>query len=143
MKSEKGITLTSLVIYVIVATILIGTIATFSSFFFSNIGLIKTQQNYAPEFNKFSMFFVEDVKNNKNAEVTQNTIKFENGTIYQYTNNKVYRNGIVITEKVDNLVFSMSTFSVANTTKQIITVKMTVEGKLNSPTGIEYVLKYW
>lgn len=143
MKSEKGITLTSLVIYVIVATTLIGTIATFSSFFFSNMGLIKTQQNYAPEFNKFSMFFVEDVKKNKNAEVTQNTIRFENGTIYQYANNKIYRNGTVITEKVDDLTFSLSKFSVANTTKQIITVKMIVEGKLNSPTGIEYVLKYW
>lgn len=143
MKSEKGITLTSLVIYVIVATLLIGTIATFSSFFFSNIGGIKTQQNYAPEFNKFSMFFVEDVKNNKSAEVTQNTIKFENGTIYQYTNNKIYRNGTVITEKVDNLTFSSTKSSVASTTKQIITVKMTIEGQLNSPTGIEYVLKYW
>lgn len=143
MKSEKGITLTSLVIYVVVATLLIGTIATFSSFFFSNIGLIKTQQNYAPEFNKFSMFFVEDVKNNKNAEVTKNTIKFENGTIYQYNNNKIYRNGTVITEKVDNLTFSLSKSSVASTTKQIITVKMTIEGQLNSPTGIEYVLKYW
>lgn len=143
MKSEKGITLTSLVIYVVVATLLIGTIATFSSFFFSNIGLIKTQQNYAPEFNKFSMFFVEDVKNNKNAEVTKNTIKFENGTIYQYNNNKIYRNGIVITEKVDDLTFSLSKSSVASTTKQIITVKVTIEGQLNSPTGIEYVLKYW
>ena len=143
MKSEKGITLTSLVIYVFVATLLIGAIATLRSFFFSNIGLIKYQQNYALEFNKFSMFFVEDIKKNKTAEVTATTIAFEDGTTYQFYNNKIYRNDTVITEKVDSVNFSLSTQTVSSTIKQIITVSMSINGQLNSPNGIEYVLKYW
>lgn len=143
MKSEKGITLTSLVIYIMVATLLISSMATLTSFFFSNINLIKGQQQYAPEFNKFSMFFVEDVKKNKTAEVTTTTITFEDGTVYQYNNNKIYRNGTVITEKVDSIIFSLNTQTVASTTKQIITVKMCIDGELNSQTGVEYVLKYW
>lgn len=143
MKSEKGITLTSLVIYVIVATLVISAIATLSSFFFSNMGLIKFQQDYAPEFNKFSMFFVEDVKKNRTAEVTTTTVTFEDGTKYQYNNGKIYRNDIVITERVDSVNFSLATQTVSTTEKQIITVKMSIDGEVNSQTGIEYVLKYW
>ena len=55
MKSESGITLTSLVIYIIVATIVIGTMGMVSSFFFSNVNLIKDQDQYAIEFNKFNI----------------------------------------------------------------------------------------
>ena len=146
MKAEKGITLTSLVIYVLVATLLIGITAMISSFFFSNMNLIKDMDKYAPEFNKFSMFFLEDVKKNSGAEVTGgNQVTFADGTIYVYNSSKkaIYRNDTKITEKVEGVVFSSSTEQVSNTTKQIINVKMIVGGEQNSPNGIEYVLKYW
>ena len=146
MKAEKGITLTSLVIYVLVATLLIGMTAMISSFFFSNMNLIKDMDKYAPEFNKFSMFFLEDVKKNSSAEVTGgNQVTFADGTIYVYNSSKkaIYRNDTKITEKVEGVVFSSSTEQVSNTTKQIINVKMIVGGEQNSPNGIEYVLKYW
>ena len=86
MKSEKGITLTSLVIYIMVATIVIATMAIVSSFFFSNINLVRDQDKYAVEFNKFNMFFVNDVKNNKTAQVQTHKITFEDGTIYARIN---------------------------------------------------------
>lgn len=146
MKAEKGITLTSLVIYVLVATLLIGMTAMISSFFFSNMNLIKDMDKYAPEFNKFSMFFLEDVKKNSSAEVTGgNQVAFKDGTIYVYNSSEkaIYRNDTKITEKVESVVFSSSTEQVSNTTKQIINVKMIVGGEQNSPNGIEYVLKYW
>lgn len=145
MKSEKGVTLTSLVIYIIVATISISSIALLSSFFFSNMNLIKDQEQYAPEFNKFSMFFIEDVKKNKRAVVTETKVTFEDGTIYEYKpeEQSVYRNDTKITEKIEKFSFTSSEVVVSNTTKQIINVKMTIGGKENSPNGIEYVLKYW
>ena len=62
MKSEKGITLTSLVIYIIVATIVISIMALVSSFFFSNMSIVTVQDQYAVEFNKFNMFFINDIK---------------------------------------------------------------------------------
>lgn len=145
MKSEKGVTLTSLVIYIIVATISISSIALLSSFFFSNMNLIKDQEQYAPEFNKFSMFFIEDVKKNKSAVVTETKVTFEDGTIYEYKpeEQSVYRNDTKITEKIEKFSFTSSEVVVSNTTKQIINVKITIGGKENSPNGIEYVLKYW
>ena len=82
MKSQKGVTLIALVIYVIVLTIVVSILAMISSFFFSNVNFVKDQANYAPEFNKFNMFFIQDVKNNKNVTVSGNNIKFEDGTEY-------------------------------------------------------------
>ena len=46
MKSEQGVTLTSLVIYIAVATVLISTMAVMSSHFFANIQLVKNQSDY-------------------------------------------------------------------------------------------------
>lgn len=145
MKTEKGITLTSVVVYVLIATALISSTALLSSFFFSNMSLIKEQNQYAPEFNKFSMFFIEDVKNNKSAEVTTTKVTFADGTVYEYKSNEkaVYRNDTKITEKLDSFTFSSSEYVVSNTTKQIINVKMMIDGVPNSINGIEYVLKYW
>ena len=76
MKSQKGVTLVALVIYIIVFTIVISILSVISSFFFSNVNFVKEQANYAPEFNKFNMFFIQDVKNNKNVTVNNNTVEF-------------------------------------------------------------------
>ena len=145
MKSEKGITLTSLVIYIIVATILIGTMAALSSFFFSNMTLIQDQDKYAPEFNKFNMFFIEDVKSNKSAIVEKQKITFEDGTIYQLNiqEQAIYRNDTKIAEEVQLIEFTDNKTQVKHTTKQIVTVNMSIGKDKNFQKTIEYVLKYW
>jgi len=145
MKSERGITLTSLIMYVVVAMIAVTAVAGLSSFFVSNMNEIKDQEKYAPEFNKFSMFFIADVKNNNTAEVTTSRVQFDDGTIYEYKANEkaVYRNATKIAEKVDSFSFTSSTEQASSTTKQIINVKMSVGGKVNLKSGIDYTLKYW
>lgn len=145
MKSEKGITLTSLVIYVIVATIAISTLSLISTFFFSNMNLIKDQNEHATEFNKFSMFFIEDVKNNRTADVEPKKIIFEDGTVYEYSSGAIYRNDKKIAEKVEDVDFTTYEYTSENTstTKQVIKVKLTVAGSVNTQDGVDYVLKYW
>jgi len=147
MKSEKGITLTSLVIYIMVATIAIATMAIVSSFFFSNINLVRDQDKYAVEFNKFNMFFVNDVKNNKTAQVQTHKITFEDGTIYEYRaeDKSVYRNGTKVAELVQELTFTADTYQVENTStvKNLIRVSMNIGKRENFQKEIEYVLKYW
>ena len=145
MKSEKGITLTSLVIYIVVATIVIGTMAIVSSFFFSNMNLIKNQDQYAIEFNKFNMFFINDVKKNKTAQVQNNQIVFEDGTTYQYSSQeqKIYRNNEEIAKQVQSLNFTTENYQVANTTKILINVEMSIGDTENFNKTIQYVLKYW
>lgn len=145
MKSERGITLTALILYVVVAMVTVTAIAGFTSLFVSNMNEVKEQEKYAPEFNKFSMFFIGDVKNNKTAEVTTTQVTFEDGTIYQYRESEkaVYRNDTKITEKVDSFSFVSTTEQVSSTTKQIINVKMSIGGKVNLKNGIDYTLRYW
>ena len=147
MKSVKGITLTSLVIYIMVATIVIATMAIVSSFFFSNINLVRDQDKYAVEFNKFNMFFVNDVKNNKTAQVQTHKITFEDGTIYEYRaeDKSVYRNGTKVAELVQELTFTADTYQVENTStvKNLIRVSMNIGKRENFQKEIEYVLKYW
>ena len=145
MKSEKGLTLTALIIYVLIATIAISSVALLSTYFFSNMNTIKEQSQYAPEFNKFSMFFIEDTKNNSSAVVNSNKITFEDGTVYEYraSEKAIYRGETKIAERVDTLTFTSSEAKVNNTTKQVINVKMRIQGVQNAENGIEYVLKYW
>ncbi len=149
MKSEKGVTLTALVIYILVATLLIGGIAMLSSFFFSNMNLIKNQDQYAPEFNKFNMFFIGDVKNNKTATVTETKVTFEDGTVYQYNSSEkaIYRNSTKIAEKVQSVNFTLNeiapTSSEHNTTKYTILVDISIGDKINFHKTIEYTLRYW
>ena len=147
MKSEKGITLTSLVIYIMVATIVIATMAIVSTFYISNINLVRDQDKYAVEFNKFNMFFVNDVKNNKTAQVQTHKITFEDGTIYEYRaeDKSVYRNGTKVAELVQELTFTADTYQVENTStvKNLIRVSMNIGKRENFQKEIEYVLKYW
>ena len=85
LKSEKGITLTTLVIYIIVLVVALGILATVSTFFYKNVVLLKDSAQYAAEFDKFNASFIKDIKNNSEANVDQNakTIVFEDGTTYE------------------------------------------------------------
>ncbi len=150
MKSEKGITLTSLVIYVIVATIAIGSISLISTSFFSNMNLIKDQNSYAPEFNDFNMFFIQDVKNNKDAKVEESKITFEDGTVYQYSASEraIYRDDKKVTENVGSISFTRAEIkpsedSKRSTTKITITVTLSIGQDNSFNKSIEYTLKYW
>lgn len=145
MKSEQGITLTSLVIYVIVATILISTMALISSFFFSNMNLVKDQDEYAVEFNQFNMFFIQDIKKNRSAQVEPQKITLEDGTIYQYyeENQSIYRNDTKIVENVKFASFTSNESKIEHTTKQMITVSLAIGKERSYQKQIEYVLKYW
>lgn len=146
MKSQKGVTLIALVTYIIVLTIVISTLAVVSSFFFKNVNFVKEQANYAPEFNKFNMFFIEDVKNNKSVTVNNNTVQFEDGTKYDFNleQKAIYRNGERIAKNVQVVVFKTSTETIRNTDKNIINVNIAI-GNTGSlfTKNIDYVLKYW
>ena len=146
MKSQKGVTLIALVIYVIVLTIVVSILAMISSFFFSNVNFVKDQANYAPEFNKFNMFFIQDVKQNKNLTITGNVVKFEDGTEYTFNLDQkaIYRNGKDIEKNVQAAVFTTTTETIRNTTKNIVNVSIAIgnTGALFTKE-IDYVLKYW
>ena len=57
MKSEKGITLISLIIYVIALTIVIGIVAVISGYFYNNIATSSEDIEPMVEYTKFNSFF--------------------------------------------------------------------------------------
>jgi len=147
MKSEKGVTLTALVVYMIVFMIVLSIMSTISAHFYKNIAGIKNSPQYIAEFNKFSMFFINDIKKNSFATIQDGNkqITLEDGTIYSYKSNEqaIYRGDTKIAQKVQMLEFTSSEVKVSNTTKQIIKVKISIGDKNEFTKEIEYVLKYW
>lgn len=147
MKSEKGITLISLTIYLTAMCLVIAMLATFSNLFYSNSAYLKENSKNMSEYNKFNMYFIEDVKNNKEvSSITNNEIVFEDGTIYTYKaspDNSIYRNKVKICKNIAYCKFKKDEQKINNTTKKIIDVYMIISGTNLFETSNQYVLKYW
>ena len=115
MKSQKGITLISLTIYVLVMAIVVGVVAIISTFFYSNMN--NTTQDLDPitEYTKFNSFFSDEV-NHSNIKILdcgttedgQNYIAFDNGVQYTFIpeNQGIYRNQVKIAKGVTNCTFT-------------------------------------
>lgn len=144
-KSNKGVTLTSLVIYVFALTIVMAAMTTMSTFFYTRIADVLDTPKYLAEFNKFTMFFVTDIKNYNNATVTDTTIEFEGGPTYSYNNGAIYRNDVKIAEYIMNCTFTPETYNVNTTAKNIINVNVQI-GKSDNrfiAQNVDFTLKYW
>lgn len=147
MREEKGITLLSLIIYIIALVLVVAILATVSDMFFSNTQYITDSGKYIAEFNKFNMYFIEDVKNNKDTyEVTDNTVIFEDGTQYTFEkapDNGIYRNKVKICSNIAYCEFTKREKKEENITKNIVEVIMVIDSSKLFEVSNEYVLKYW
>lgn len=148
MKSERGITLTSLVIYIIVFTGVLALVSSLSSFIYGNIKNLGSDKISSEEFNKFNTYFVKDVKNSKLGTVQSTTSKteivLENGCKYTYVNSEkaIYRDTVKIARNILRFNASLK----QENSKNVIDIKIatgTNENKPNFEKNIKYVLKYW
>lgn len=84
MKNNKGISLISLSIYVIVATLLVGTLTFMNANFFSKISDMTTKTELESEYTKFISAFLKDLKNSsKVSEYSSTKLKFSNNASYE------------------------------------------------------------
>ncbi len=149
LKSEKGVTLTTIVIYIIVLMAALGILATVSTFFYNNVVLVKDSAKYASEFDKFNASMVGDVKENKQVKVDtiNKTITFENGVTYIYKpeDRGIYREKVKIATNVDSFSVYQKTITVNNVDKQIISVNIIIGNSTKTliSKSIDYTLKYW
>ena len=150
MKRESGITLMSLIIYIILLILVTSMLATMSTMFYKNTGKIEETAKYSGEFNKFNMYFIEDVKKYNNTyNVTSSEVIFKDGTTYAYRKNvgeesgAIYRDHVKICDKITNCVFTKKTDSSTGVYKEIINVQISVEGTDKFEVDNDYVLKYW
>ena len=142
MKSQKGITLTSLVIYILVTLIVLGILATITANFQSNVKEINREGTGTSEIDKFNIYFLKEVKREGNRinTITNNQISFTTGNTYAFESNEnaIYlRNGnrnIKISENIESCNFS----SDLENGKTVIVVRIKA---INSELKVEsYVL---
>lgn len=149
MKNKKGITLVALTIYVIAFSIIIGIIATITSYFYNNvINFDETTKSYA-EINKFNMYFLQDIKEegvtitnfledekkDKIGITLYNSEKYETN-IYKFENNAIYRNGNLICKNINSLKFKID-----ENNKNIINIYIETQGAIVQNRTMTYTLK--
>lgn len=114
-KNNRGITLTSLLIYVIGMTIAIGTIATLTSFFYSNVNVEGLNDDTTTQFSEFTNLMLNEISKTNNSVVDCKTdendgkisyIIFSSGNQYTFKNNSIYKNNIKICNNVEDCEFS-------------------------------------
>lgn len=120
MRGQKGVTLTTLTIYIIVSTILLGTLAFLNANFMSELGELTKRSKLTNEMTKVYSYFIDDVKSaNGILEYSENFIKFNNGVQYtiKYRSNakvedgqtydiyEVYRGNNLITDELSGAFF--------------------------------------
>ena len=84
MKSEKGVTLISVTIYVIVMTLLVAIISVITNYFYKNVELNSKQEEINNQYTKFISYFTEEVnkENNKILEINTEYSDLENKISY-------------------------------------------------------------
>ena len=81
---NKGVTITSLTIYVIVATIIIGVLLFLNVQFFSNMGELTKEANIDGNKIEFKSAFISDLKGSANVlEYSNNRIKLGNNVVWE------------------------------------------------------------
>lgn len=110
MKSQKAITLTSLVVYIIVMIMVIGVMSGVSFMFYSNTQNLKQSTKDIIEFNNFNNYFVKEIKiaNNKVDQISEdgNYIVFTNGNSFSFHDNSIFYNELKIANNVNSIKFN-------------------------------------
>lgn len=138
MKNNHGVTITSLIVYVIAMLIVIGIIANLTSFFYTNVFNLEDESANISEISKFNMYFLEEVKNPNNsiAQINENSITFVTGNTFIFQDNSIYLNNIRICENIKNLNFTKEEIN----SKDVINVLITVGDNMEYTKATKFVM---
>ena len=148
MRSEKGITLVSVIVYVIAMLIIILVITVLTSYFYKNVDINSTSENLSQQYTRFNTYFTEEVNKKGNnildigeTESTtgnspQKYIVFSSGNQYTFipANKSIYINSVKIAEDIENCTFEE--IKEDDKTK----VKVTIQGANNFERVTTYTL---
>ena len=73
MKSEKGVTLISILIYVIAMIIIVAIMTSLTGYFYNNIDIDTESQDANKQYTKFNSFFTEEINKSGNIVIESNT----------------------------------------------------------------------
>ncbi len=142
MKSNKGITLVSLVVYVIGITIIFSIVATLTISFNKNSRYIENQTNNSREFTRLNMYLVNDLtKENITAKVEDNKLKINNGEIiYTISGDGIYRNKVKLCSNVEENSTSFTQETIYDKTKIKLEITIGKNGLEQLQKTMEYVI---
>ena len=111
IKNDRGVTLISLTIYVVLMLAVVAVMAGFKD----NIDkTLKTMGEYAsvvPEINKMHMYMLDEANIENNKILKRNSdgtyVEFTSGNKYLFSENKVYKNSVRILTDVSNCTFEV------------------------------------
>ena len=121
MKTEKGVTLISVTIYVIVMLIVVSIITVLTVYFYRNVDVNSANEDFNQQYTRFNSYFTEEInrKGNKiagyediNDEVgnlKQRYIIFSSGNQYTFVkqNQAIYMNDTKIAENITRFEYNI------------------------------------
>lgn len=149
LKSEKGITLLALTIYMIVLTVVLGMMTVLSNLFYNNVYTLQDTVENAGDFDTLNSCLIIDAKENTSVSVDESTknIVFEDGTTYTYNEEEetIYRGEFKVASNVKYFNVTSTTKTVDNVEKEILTIKIIIGDSTRNLINqtIDYTLKYW
>lgn len=152
MKKEKGITLISLTIYIIVFTLTLAVLASLTNFIYSNLHKVDSGNVSAEEFNKFNSYFVPDVKASEDVTIKNEddriTIQLSNGGTYTYVKaeNVIYKDSTKIAKKIVKFEVEKQIINSGSLNKKVVNINIATGKDTNNiafEKNIKYVLRYW
>lgn len=137
MQNEKGVTLISVTIYIIVMLIIVAVITVLTSYFYRNVDINSVSEDLNQQYTKFNSYFTEEVnkKGNKLLEIgetenesgngTQKYIIFSSGNQYTYIpeNQGIYMNQVKIADNITGCDFTSNKEENGKTT-----ITVTIQG---------------
>ena len=128
MKKQKGISLVSLLVYIIVMIIIIGGLSTISYNFYRNTQALEVDTEDIVEFSNFNEYFIKEIKkaNNKIDNISEDGtyIVFTDGNSFMLNNKSIYYNQIEISKNVNSLKFEYDKDEENNEITDIIKVSV-------------------
>lgn len=150
MMNDKGITLISLIIYVIGMTIVVAIISVVTAFFYKNINVKEINDSTILQYSKFSSIFLDEINKENNRIIDCKTyqendnkisyIIFSSGNQYTYKgeNKSIYKNKIRICTEIEDCYFE---YTFADSKYSIKVNFKTSETDMTGENAMIYTLK--
>lgn len=117
MKSEKGITLTSLIVYIFAMSMIVSIITVITGYFYSNFDIIESKEDFNFKYTKVISYFAKEINLSDNEIVSLTTINedeleskqirilFSSGNQYTYIpkNKSIYLGTYKICDGIDDV----------------------------------------
>lgn len=122
LRSNKGITMMSLIIYITSFLVVVGIVAGITAFFYGNSSLMTQELYSASDYNKLNLYLVKESEQAGNRVTNTSTLTFSNGDKFTYdsTNHLLYYNSICLCEDIQGF----SAVTDYSSGKEVVNVKV-------------------